>query len=97
MAGAALGRCWHELYHDPCCLIGEAPESRKDVSTLANSLVSTVCRQYSLVIQLELGVPSGTWSCPNCVSVPFSPCFFGIELSLVWLYLHSHWNLGGLA
>ena len=32
MAGAALERCWLELYRDPSCLIGEAPESRKEVS-----------------------------------------------------------------
>ena len=31
MAGAASGRCWLELYRDPSCLIGEAPESRKKV------------------------------------------------------------------
>ena len=46
MAGAASGL---ELYCDPSCLIGEAPESEKEVSRLA----------YSLVIELELGVPSG--------------------------------------
>ena len=42
MAGAASGRCWLELYRDPSCLIGEAPESRKEVSRLAYNLGSTV-------------------------------------------------------
>ena len=42
MAGAASGRCRLELYRDPSCLIGEAPESRKGVSRLAYSLSSTV-------------------------------------------------------
>ena len=42
MAGAASGRCWLELYRDLSCLIGEAPESRKGVSRLAYSLISTV-------------------------------------------------------
>ena len=42
MDGAAYGRCWLELYRDPSCLIGEAPESRKEASTLAYSLGSTV-------------------------------------------------------
>ena len=42
MAGAASGRCRLELYRDPSCLIGEAPESRKGVSKLAYSLSSTV-------------------------------------------------------
>ena len=42
MARAASGRCRLELYCDPSCLIGEAPESRKDVSRLAYSLSSTV-------------------------------------------------------
>ena len=42
MARAASGKCWLELYRDPSCLIGEAPESRKDISRLANSLGSTV-------------------------------------------------------
>ena len=37
MAGSGL-----ELYCDPSCLIGEAPESRKEVSRLAYSLSSTV-------------------------------------------------------
>ena len=41
-AGAASGRCRLELYRDPSCLIGEAPESRKGVSRLAYSLSSTV-------------------------------------------------------
>ena len=40
--GAASGRCWLDPYCDPSCLIGEVPESRKEVSRLANSLVSTV-------------------------------------------------------
>ena len=74
MVGAASGRCRLELYRDPSCLIEEAPESRKEVSRLAYSLSSTVWLQYCLVIELELGVLSGTWSCP--VSVTFSPCFF---------------------
>ena len=60
VAGAAFGRCQLELYRDPSCLIGEAPESKKGVSRLAYSLSSTVGLQYSLVIELELGVPSGT-------------------------------------
>ena len=60
MAGAASGRCRLELYRDPSCLIGVAPESRKGVSRLAYSVSSTVLLQYSLVIELELGVPSGT-------------------------------------
>ena len=34
MAGADSGRCRLELYRDPSCLIGEAPESRKEVSRL---------------------------------------------------------------
>ena len=42
MAGAASGKCRLELYHDRSCLIGEAPESRKEVSRLAYSLSSTV-------------------------------------------------------
>ena len=42
IAAAASGRCWLELYRDPSCLIGEAPESRKEVSRLAYSLSSTV-------------------------------------------------------
>ena len=42
MAGAASGRCLLELYHDQSCLIGEAPENRKEVSRLAYSLSSTV-------------------------------------------------------
>ena len=42
MAGAASGRCQLELYRDPSCLIGEAPENRKGVSRLAYSLSSTV-------------------------------------------------------
>ena len=42
MAGAASGRCWLDLYRDPSCLIGEVPESRKEVSRLAYSLSSTV-------------------------------------------------------
>ena len=41
-ARAASGRCRLELYRDPNCLIGEAPESRKEVSRLAYSLSSTV-------------------------------------------------------
>ena len=41
-ARAASGRCRLELYRDPSCLIGEAPESRKEVSRLAYSLSSTV-------------------------------------------------------
>ena len=32
MARAASGRCRLELYRYPSCLIGEAPESRKEVS-----------------------------------------------------------------
>ena len=32
MARAASWRCRLELYRDPSCLIGEAPESRKEVS-----------------------------------------------------------------
>ena len=42
MTGAASGRCRLELLCDPSCLIGEAPESRKEVSSLAYSLSSTV-------------------------------------------------------
>ena len=42
MASVASGRCQLELYRDPSCLIGEAPESRKEVSRLAYSLSSTV-------------------------------------------------------
>ena len=42
MAGAAAGLSCIELYRDPSCLIGEAPESRKEVSRLAYSLGSTV-------------------------------------------------------
>ena len=42
MARAASGRCWLELYRDPSCLIGEAPESRKEVSRLAYSLGSSM-------------------------------------------------------
>ena len=42
MAGAASGKCKVELYRDPSCLIGEAPESRKEVSGLAYNLSSTV-------------------------------------------------------
>ena len=41
-ARAASGRCLLELYRDPSCLIGEAPESRKEVSRLATRLSSTV-------------------------------------------------------
>ena len=41
-ARAASGRCRLELYRDPSCLIGEAPETRKDVSRLAYSLSSYV-------------------------------------------------------
>ena len=41
-AEAALGRCWLDLYRDPSCLIGEAPESRKGVSRLAYNLSSTM-------------------------------------------------------
>ena len=42
VAGAASGRCRLELYRDPSCLIGVAPESRKGVSRLAYSVSSTV-------------------------------------------------------
>ena len=42
MAGAASSRCRLELYRDSSCLIGEAPESRKEVNRLAYSLSSTV-------------------------------------------------------
>ena len=42
LAGAASGRCRLELYRNPSCLIGEAPESMKEVSRLAYSLSSTV-------------------------------------------------------
>ena len=42
MAGASSGRCRLELYRDSRCLIGEVPESRKEVSRLAYSLSSTV-------------------------------------------------------
>ena len=42
MAGAASGKCRLELYRDPSCLIGEAPESRKEVSRVAYSRSSTV-------------------------------------------------------
>ena len=42
LVGAASGRCWLELYRDPSCLIGEAPESRKELSRLAYSRNSTV-------------------------------------------------------
>ena len=68
--------CRFELYRDPSCLIGKAPESRKEVSRLAYSLGSTVWLQYSLVIELELSVPSGTWSCPTVFQYHFHPAFF---------------------
>ena len=42
MAGAASERCRRELYRDPSCLIGEAPESMKGVGRLAYSLSSNV-------------------------------------------------------
>ena len=38
----ASRRCCLEMYLDQSCLIGEVPESRKEVSSLANSLGSTV-------------------------------------------------------
>ena len=41
-ARAASGRCRLELYRDLSCLIGEVPESRKEVIRLAYSLSSTV-------------------------------------------------------
>ena len=40
--GATSGSCWLELCRDPSCLIGEAPESRKEVSRLAYRLGGTV-------------------------------------------------------
>ena len=76
MVGAASGRCWLELYRDQSCLIGEAPESRKEVRRLAYSLGCTVRLQYSLVNELELGVYSVTWSCPNVLQYHFHPAFF---------------------
>ena len=50
MAGAASGRCWLELYRDPSCLIGESPESRKEVSRLEMCSVSTNGEQASPAI-----------------------------------------------
>ena len=91
MAGAASGRCRLELYRDQSCLIGEVPESRKEVSRLAYSLSSTVWLQYSLKIELELGVPSGAWSCPTVFQYHFHPAFFLVlnKLSLYdYLYIH---------
>ena len=76
VVGAASRRCWLELYRDPSCLIGEVPESRKEVSTLAYNLSSTVLLQYSFEIELELGVPSGTWNCPTVFQYHFHPAFF---------------------
>ena len=42
MAGAASGGCLLELYRNPSWLIGEASESRKEVSRLANNVGSSV-------------------------------------------------------
>ena len=43
MPGAASWKCWLELYRDPSCFIGEAPERRNEVSRLAYSLDSILC------------------------------------------------------
>ena len=42
MAGTASGGCLLELYCNPSWLIGEASESRKEVSRLANNVGSSV-------------------------------------------------------
>ena len=42
LVGAASGRCGLEVYRDPSCLIGEAPESRMEVRRSTNSLGSIV-------------------------------------------------------
>ena len=47
--------------------------------------------QHSLEIELELGVPGGTWSCPTAFQYHFHPAFFLVlnKLSLYdYLYIH---------